>query len=238
MLNLYISSSSVKDGKTFITAGLAITMQSLGYRTSVYKPFQTGGIEIKGFMQSPDLTYVKTLDPYIETHFTYLFKGTGDALTVSESEGNEIDLDFVFKDAKKFGLSSDCILLDGEGGILSPIAPGIQNIDLINKLQVPVLFVVSPNENSVNNTLLSIYAAENNGAVVNGVILNNIKDGKDNKHLTTLIRVIEEYSDAKVLGMVPNLGQKPNPEDIITGILNGVDIESVFNVKISKLELN
>ena len=238
MLNLYISSPSVKDGKSFITAGLAATMQSLGYRTAVYKPFQTGGIEINGFMQSPDLTYVKTLDPYIETHFTYLFKGTGDALTVSESECNEIDLDFVFKDAKKFGMTSDCILLDGEGGILSPISQGIQNIDLINKLQVPILFVVSPNENSVNNILLSIYAAENKGAVVNGVVINNIKEGEDNKNLTTLIRVIEEYSDTKVLGMVPDLGKNKNPEDIITGILNGVDIESVFNVKISKLELN
>ena len=238
MLNLYISSPNRKDGKSFITAGLAATMQSLGYRTAVYKPFQTGGIEIDGFMQSPDLTYIKSLDPYIETQFSYLYKGTGDPLSASEAENDPIDLDIIFKDAKKFAISSDCILLDGEGGILSPIAQDIQNIDLINRLQVPILFVVKPDENSINNIMLSIYAAEEHGAMVNGVIINNIKDGEDNKTLTTLIRVVEEYSDAKVLGMVPNLGKKVEPEDLITGILNGVDIESVFGVKISKLEIN
>ena len=147
-------------------------------------------------------------------------------------------MDFIFKDAKKFAISSDCILLDGEGGILTPIAPKTQNIDLINKLQVPVLFVVSPGDNSVNNILLSINAAKENGAIVNGVVINNIKEGEDNKNVTTLIRVIEEYTDIKVLGMVPNLGKNIQPEELITGILNGIDIESVFNVKIAKLDFN
>ena len=65
-----------------------------------------------------------------------------------------------------------------------------------------------------------------------------VKENQNNKVVTNLIRVIEEYSDVKVLGMVPDLGKNIIPEDLITGILNGVDIESVFNVKISKLELN
>ena len=54
MLNLYVTSANRKEGKTFLTAGLAATMQSLGYSTCVYKPIQTAGIEINGFMQSPD----------------------------------------------------------------------------------------------------------------------------------------------------------------------------------------
>ena len=49
MLNLYVTSANRKDGKTFLTAGIAATMQSLGYSTSVYKPVQTGGIEVNGF---------------------------------------------------------------------------------------------------------------------------------------------------------------------------------------------
>ena len=72
MLNIFITSSEKKSGKTFITAGLAATMKSLGYSTCVYKPIQTNGIEINGFMQSPDLTFVKTIDPYINTHFSYI----------------------------------------------------------------------------------------------------------------------------------------------------------------------
>ena len=238
MLNLYITSPEKGEGKTFITAGLAGVMQSLGYKTAVYKPVQTAGIEKNGFMQSPDLTYIKTIDPYIETHFTYLFKDKGDVLSASEKEDTVVDLDFIYKDARKFAATSDCILLDGDGGIMTPLAPEIQNIDLINRLQTPVLFVVTPTGNAVNNILLSIYAAQEKGAVVNGVVINNIKDESDNKCLTGLIRIIEEYTNVKVLGMVPNLGKSVEPEDLITGMLNGVDIESVFNVKIEKLEFS
>ena len=61
MLNLYITSTEKRQGKTFLTAGIAATMQSLGYTTSVYKPIQTSGKEINGFMQSPDLTFIKTI---------------------------------------------------------------------------------------------------------------------------------------------------------------------------------
>lgn len=237
MLNLYITSPERGEGKSLITAGLAGVMQSLGYKTAVYKPVQTSGIEINGFMQSPDLTYIKTIDPYIETHFTYLFKEKGDVLSASEKENTTVDLEFIFKDAKKFAVTSDCILLDGDGGIMSPVAPDVLTIDLINKLQTPILFVVTPNENAVNNILLSIYAAQEKGAVVNGVVINNIKDESDNKRLTSLIRIIEEYTDVKVLGMVPHLGKSIEPEELITGMLNGIDIESVFNVKIAKLDL-
>ena len=35
----WIGISLKKDGKTFLAAGLAATMQSLGYKTSVYKHF-------------------------------------------------------------------------------------------------------------------------------------------------------------------------------------------------------
>ena len=71
MLNIYVTGVEQNSNKIYVTSGLAATMQSLGYSTSIYKPIQTSGIEINGFMQSPDLTYIKTIDPYINTHFTY-----------------------------------------------------------------------------------------------------------------------------------------------------------------------
>ena len=84
--------------------------------------------------------------------------------------------------------------------------------------------------------MLAINAACERGAIINGVVINNIKENENNTNLTSLIRIIEEYTNVKVLGLVPNLGKKLMPEELITGILNGIDIESVFNVKIEKLD--
>ena len=237
MLNLYITSSNRREGKTFLTAGLAATMQSLGYATCVYKPIQTNGIEHNGFMQSPDLTYVKTVDPYIKTHFSYLYKSDMEPLIASELENEPIDIELIQREYLRITSTSDCTILDGDCGLLSPIAPCIQTVDLVRKLQTPVIFVVTPREDSINDTLLSIYTAQEKGLEIRGVIINNIKEDCPRDLLNAIPRVIEEYTNVKILGLISHIKGKISPEDLITNILNGVDIESIFNVKIEKLKL-
>ena len=238
MLNLYVTSANRKEGKTFLTAGLAATMQSLGYSTCVYKPIQTAGIEINGFMQSPDLTYVKTVDPYIDTHFSYLFKSEYEPLIASEQENEPIDVELINSEFQRISAVSDCTILDGDCGLLSPLAPSVQTVDMVIRLQLPVLFVVTPREDSINDTLLSIYTAQEKGVEIRGVILNNIKNDCPKTLLTAIPRVIEEYTSVKILGLISHVEGKLAPEDLITSILNGVDIESIFNVKIEKLDCN
>lgn len=237
MLNLYITSANKKDGKTFVSAGISATMQSLGYQTSVYKPIQTAGIEINGFMQSPDLTFIKTVDPYIETAFSYLFKADTEPLIAAEEENKYIDIDLINSEYLRISRASDCTIIDGDSGLLSPVAPSIQNIHLIKKFQTPVLMVVSPQEDVINTTLLALNLLEEQGIDTRGVIINNIKEGCSKKALTSITRVIEEYSGANILGLLPYLGENFAPEELITSILNGMDIESVFNIQIAKLDL-
>jgi dethiobiotin synthetase len=237
MTKLYIASGNRKDWKTFITTGLAATMQGLGYATSVYKPIQTGCIEANGFIQSPDLTFVKTVDPYINTYFTYLFKSNAEPLIAAENENEYIDLELVNQEYSRILNSSDCTLIDGEGGLLSPIAPNTQIIDIIKKLQIPTIFTITPREDAINDVLLSINLAQEKGIEVRGVIINNIKEDCSKEMLTSITRIIEEYTNIKILGLIPYLGERFSPEELITSILNGIDIESVFNIKIEKLGL-
>lgn len=238
MLNLYITSAKYSDGKTFVAAGLAATMQSLGYSTSVYKPIQTGSVEFNGFLQSPDITFIKSIDPYINTKISYLYKTKAEPLIASEIENEPIDIELINGEYTSLMYNSDCTIIDGEGGLLSPLAANVQTIDMLKRMQIPCLLVVTPQSDSINDALLSIYAAQEKGVEVRGVIINNIDDNCSKSMLTSITRIIEEYSNVKILGLLPNLGTKVLPEELITGILNGVDIESVFKVKIEKLEFS
>ena len=220
-----------------MTAGIAGTMQSLGYATSVYKPIQTSGIEHNGFMQSPDLTFVKSIDPYVETHFSYLFKSNAEPLIASETDNEPIDVELISNEYARITSLSDCTILDGDSGILSPIAPGIQTTDMIKMMQVPVLFVVTPREDSINDTLLSIYTAQEKGLDIRGVVINNITEDCPKSLLTAIPRVIEEYTNIKILGLIPHLKEKFTPDELISAVINGIDIESIFRVKIEKLDL-
>lgn len=237
MLSLYIASTEAKAGKTFISAGLAATMQSLDYATCVYKPIQTAGIEINGFMQSPDLTYIKTIDPYIETYFTYLFKSDCEPLIAAEKEHERIDIDLINHEYKNIIQKYDCSILDGSNGIMSPITTGYTTLDILRVLKVPMLLVITPSEEAISNALLILNMAREKNIEVRGAIINNIPEYTDSPKITSIPRLIEEYSDAKILGIVNRMEDKFNPNELITSILNGIDIESVFNIKIAKLDL-
>ncbi len=237
MLSIYVASTELKSGKTFISAGLAATMQSLDYSTCVYKPIQTSGIEINGFMQSPDLTYIKTIDPYIETYFTYLFKSNCEPLIAAEKENEPIDIDLIIHEYKNITQKYDCSILDGSNGIMSPITANLTTLDMLKILKVPLLLVITPSNEAINNALLTLNLAKEKGVEIRGAIINNLPEYSDSANITSIPRIIEEYSDAKILGIVNQLEDKFNPNELINAILNGIDIESVFNVKIAKLDL-
>ena len=237
MLKLYVTSTGIKSGKTFISTGLSATMQSLGYSTCVYKPVQTSGIEINGFMQSPDLTFVKTIDPYIETRFTYLFKSSQEPAISAELENTVIDKFMIQHDFNNISDKFDCCVVDGNFGIASPLAPNFSTIALLKFLKLPLLIVVSPDKNSVNNTILTANYAASNGVEIRGAILNDIPEFSSDKYIKTIPRLIEEYTDAKILGIVEHINSNLTSSELISTILNGTDIESVFDIKIEKLGL-
>lgn len=231
MLEIYVSGIEKNSGKTLVTAGLAATMQSLGYDTCVYKPVQTGAIVKDGFAQAPDLAFVKFIDPYIKTYFSYLFQSEDIPLLASEKEDTIINPEILYSDYKSI-TEYECIITDGALGLSTPFAKDFLEQNLVKGLDVPVLFVV--NNESVNNIVANINEAALYGVKTRGVVINNSTGHVDK----TLPRLIESYTNAKVVGIVPyfdNL-KNINPNDLISNTLEGIDIESVFDVKIAKLE--
>lgn len=239
MLNIFITGTDVNVGKTFITAGLAATMQSLGYLTCVYKPIQTGSLDKNGFMQSPDLVFVKSIDPYIKTFSSYLLKKSATPFIAAEKENIIIDRNYIKKDYEAIISEYDCTITESTGGIMTPLGFNFLVSDLIQILNLPVVLVIKPDSGTVNHTLLTINHAVSKGLNVRGVIINNLPEETNDIDIKTAPRLIEEYSDTKVLGIVKNFPdiKKINPNDLITTILNGIDVENVFDVKISKLDV-
>lgn len=238
MLNIFITGTGSNVGKTFITAGIAATMQSLGYSTCVYKPVQTGASKKNGFGQSQDLLFVKNIDPYIEIHSSYVLKDQTQPVIAAEAEGVLIDKNFIKKRYDLVAKDHDCLIVEGTGGIMTPLAPDFLVSDMIKTLDLPVVVVVKPEAGMINQTLLTINHAENKGIKVRGVIINNFsQDSAEDVEVKSAFRLIEEYSDAKILGVIGSF-KKPNrisPSGLITEIINGIDIEGVFDVKIEKL---
>lgn len=240
MLNIFITSTGSNVGKTFITAGIAATMQSLGYSTCVYKPVQTGATKKNGFGQSRDLLFVKNIDPYIETHYSYVLKEQSPPAIAAETEGVLIDKNFIKKDYGLITKDRDCLIVEGTGGIMTPLAPDFLVSDMVKNLDLPAVVIIKPEAGMINQTLLTINHAEAKGIKIRGVIVNNFSESSANDaEVKNAFRLIEEYSDAKIIGVVKSF-RNPNkisPSELITEIINGIDIESVFDARIEKLSV-
>ncbi len=236
MLDLFITGADQSSGKIFVTAGLTATMQSLGYSTGVYKPVEAGAVKINGFVQSHDLAFIKFVDPYIKTYYSYLLKERYTPLLAAAAEHMVIDKDVILKDFQKIQDVNECLVVDGVSGLATPFGKNFLEEDMIKMLDLPLLMVVcacSP----VNSVLLSLNHAKEKELNFRGVILSNYPDNTVNANIRMMPRLIEEYTDIKVLGILPVFEKNLNPNDLITEVLNGVDIEAVFEVRIAKLQL-
>lgn len=238
MLELFVTGADQNSDKIFVTAGITATMQSLGYSTAVYKPVETGVIEKNGFIQSPDLAYVKYVDPFIKTYFTYLFKDRSNPLIAAAKEGVIIEKNDILTDYQKLEDIYELLIVDGVSGLAAPMGKNFLEEDLIKMFDMPLLLVVSALNSDINNILLTVNHAKEKGIHIRGIILTNYPEQTENSEIKMLPRLIEEYTDVKILGILPHFNKNDlNPNDLISEILSGVDLEAVINIRIAKLQL-
>lgn len=238
-MQVFVTGTDTDIGKTVVTAGLAAVMQSLGYKAGVYKPFQSGAETKNGFLVSPDLAYVKKLDFYVETLCSYLLKAPTAPYIAAELEGVQIDLSTVQREYQSIKQNCEILLVEGAGGIMVPIAKDLLMLDAAKMLNIPLLIVARPDLGTINHTLLTINQAREAGLDIAGVVINRYPQGTNDIAIKTAPRLIEEYSDASILGIIPDIPNFDNvkPGALINILINSLDIESIFRIKIPKLNL-
>jgi dethiobiotin synthetase len=96
---------------------------------------------------------------------------------------------------------NDFVIVEGCGGICSPIAKNVLNSDLIKELKIPLVFVVNDGLGAINQALLCLQLAKQQKLKVNSLILNQIKSNKleNKKAIANYTNVdIHEFSVSKI----------------------------------------
>ncbi len=239
-MNIFVTGTDTGVGKTVVTAGLAAVMQSLGYITGVYKPVQSGAVEKNNELIAPDLEFVKSIDQNVLTKVSYNFKAP-----VAPSLAAILDNAKVYKNRLKIDYESmkdscDFVITEGAGGLLVPVVDNFMIRDLAKLLDLPVLIVARPDLGTINHTLLTIEAAIARGLEVLGVIISNYPSGTDDIAVKTSPDIIAELTGVKILGILPRVKEVYNdepgkPEALIDMVINNIDVQSLFRIKIPKL---
>ena len=105
----------------------------------------------------------------------YCFEIEASAELASANSGEKLMLEDLVLACKR-DVDESFVLVEGAGGLYSPIAEGALNVDLAVELQLPLLIVIRDELGAISQALLTLEAAKKNKLTVAGVVLNAVKN--------------------------------------------------------------
>ena len=237
MLEIFLTGIKPDSGVTFITGGIAASMQSLGYSTAVYLPAQTGAKLKNGYIQAPDFLFVKHMDRNIMTFCSYLYKSRSLDLSVYEAEKLYMDRNVIFQDYMTVAQQFECLIVNGHSDLSLPIEKNFTEEELINAMNIPLILVASLRNTTIDEILEYLNKMRSKPLNLRGIIINECPIRSLDYDVRDIQKTIELRTGVTVLGIIPRLStlRGLKPEDWIEYILACTDIEAIFNIKIAKL---
>jgi len=178
---LFVTATDTGVGKTIVSAALLAAMAAGGELVRAYKPVITGledpaEIAARG-RWPPDhelLAAVAGMDPHAVAPLRY-----GPAVSphlAAQLAGERIDPARLLAGAHaaagtRAGTHAGTLIVEGVGGLLTPLAQDCTVCDLAVRMGLPVLIAARPGLGTINHTLLSLRAARAAGLDVRAVVL-------------------------------------------------------------------
>jgi len=176
MKGVFVTGSNTGVGKTTVAIEIVRHM-SLRREVKVRKPVETN-CEFNGQNHTPKdavaLSAACQQQESLERVCPYCFEIEASAEMASAESGRKLTLEDLVIACKR-ETDESFVVVEGAGGLYSPIAEASLNVDLAIKLQLPLIVVIRDELGAISQTLLTLEAAKNNNLTVACVVLNVVE---------------------------------------------------------------
>ncbi len=227
MKSLFITGTDTDVGKTYITAGLAVTFRKMGIDVGVMKPFAAGTPQKKGY-KSEDIVILSraamACDPenLVNPQF---FPIPASPYTAWKNLKIKPKISTILSSFKKLSKLHDVLLVEGMGGIMTPIVKDYYITNLIKEMKIPTVIVTRSRIGTVNHTIMTCNMCEKYKIPVKGIIINNFDDGYP---VTELKRDLQNLTGIKVLGSIPFI-KNMSDASLYRIFKKNIDLKSLLN---------
>jgi len=215
---LLIAGTDTEVGKTRVAGLLAAALRACGRTVGIYKPAASGCQALLAQPPKPD-------DPWWELaeDDVVLWQAAGRPGELSrvcpqrfaaplapylaaEAEGRCLDERLLRTGLDYWLPRSDVVLVEGAGGLLSPIGRQTTSAELAVDFRLPLLIVARNALGTINHTRLTLEAAERRGLAVAAVVLNDTRSddgapGDDDPSRSSNREALQPYCDCPVIGV-------------------------------------
>jgi dethiobiotin synthetase len=202
---IFITGTDTGVGKTIIAAGLVIALRKQGRDCGYFKPFASGAVKTRTGLLAPDLRLILhatgLMDPPPLMNPVCLVPPLA-PLPAAEMTGVQWTWPEIARAYALLRSFHDFMVVEGVGGVLVPLKKRFLVIDLIKRLDLPVLVVARPNLGTINHTLLTLTVLKQHRIKVLGFLFNGQK-GRPGPAAKSAPDIIRAFSGVPYWGSIP-----------------------------------
>jgi dethiobiotin synthetase len=204
----FITGTDTGVGKTVLTALLARHLRERGVSAAALKPICSGRRDDTRALRAA-MNGALTPDEINPWHF----RASIAPLPAARRERRRVGLAGVLAHVRTMQRRFDVLLVEGAGGLLSPLGENFDSRDLIAALRATPI-VVCPNRlGAVNQVLLTLAALPRSASCRARVVL--MSPSKPDASTSTNASLLAEFLDAKRIFCLPRLGGRFDPEKVL-----------------------
>ena len=200
---LFVTGAGTDVGKTYVSACLLRGLRARGLTPEALKPVMSGfdpndlaacdgGILLDALGREVSAKTIAAVAPF---RFPAALPPT---LAAAREDRTIYFRDVVAACRKAMDQARDFLLIEGVGGVMSPIAEGVKVIDLIEELEIPALLVGSSYIGAISHALTALAVLDTHNIAVAGVVISESAEGIVSLG-ETLSLIVPHAGDHKVL---------------------------------------
>ena len=203
----FITGTDTGIGKTFFAASLAASLKNKGLSVGVFKPIESGCRVSMGEVIPEDATLLKRASGCrlsMEKICPYPLKK---ALTPALAAGEEnvrVDPNKMASLFEEIVDSHDVTIVEGAGGLMSPLFDDWTVLTLVRRLKLPVISVVGSRLGAINHALMTERILLDESIGFAGHVINNLF-GSSDISICSNPEMIAAFSRRPVLAVLPHL---------------------------------
>ena len=175
MRGIVISGTDTEVGKTFCGAQLASSLLDRGVGVGVYKPVSSGH-DLDLPSDGEILKRAAQREEPIERINPQRFGAALAPPAAAALEAKQVDDRSIMEGANWWEDQCDFLIVEGAGGLLSPISDSATTLSLAKQLGFPILLVAADRLGVINHTRLSLLACRAENVPITCVWLNRIRE--------------------------------------------------------------
>jgi len=201
--SIFVTGTDTDVGKTYVSAGIAVTLRKMGVDVGVMKPFAAGIAQNTGF-KSEDVEILANAAQVSDSELLLnpqFFPISASPYTAFKTMKIKPNIKLILNNFKKLSKLHSMMLIEGMGGIMTPILQNYFVTDLIKDMKLPAVIVARTKIGTINHTVMTCIMCAKYKIPVKGIIINNFD--ADGYKIKDLKRDLENLTNIPILGSIP-----------------------------------